>query len=98
MSINVYTKGRLVRFSAVFRNAAGTAADPTGVTFKVRNPAGTLTTYVYGTDAELVRDSTGNYHVDYTVNASGEWHSRWEGSGAVVTAEESQLLVAPSGF
>lgn len=98
MAINVYTKGRLVRFAALFKNAAGAAADPTGVSFKTRSPAGTLITYVYPTDVALVRDSTGNYHIDVAVGESGEWHHRWEGTGAVVTAEDSQLVVEPSAF
>ena len=98
MAINVYKKGRLVRFSAAFTNAAGTATDPTAVTFKIRSPAGTTTTYVYGTDAELVRDSAGNFHVDFAMTAAGDWAHRWEGTGAVVTAEESQVVVEPSAF
>lgn len=98
MAINRYDKGDLVRVSALFENSAGTDLDPTTVTFKYKNPAGTTTTLVYGTDAALVKDSTGNYHVDVNANASGLWLYRWESSTTGQAAQEGQFLVEPSNF
>lgn len=95
--MNSYDKGDLVRVTAAFTNAAGTATDPTTVVCKVRSPSG-ITTYTYGTDAELVKDSTGNYHLDINITADGQWWYRWEGTGAVQQAGEGSFTVARSAF
>lgn len=98
MSIDVYDIGDLVRVSGAFTNAAGTATDPTAVSLKVIAPDGTQTTYVYGTDAEVVKDSTGNYHADLSVSAAGDWHYQWIGTGAVQAAQGGQFVVQPTAF
>lgn len=98
MTISVYQKGDLARITGNFKNAAGADADPTTVTFKYTNPAGTITTLIYLTDAALVKDSTGNYHVDVSINAAGMWYYRWQGTGAVETAQEGEFCVEPSGM
>ncbi len=90
---NVYSIGQQVRFSAVFKNSSGVATDPTTVLFKYRAPAGTVTTLTYGSDGALVKDSTGNYHVDLALASATEWWYRWEGSGALVAADEERVLV-----
>lgn len=93
-----YDLGDLVRCSAVFKNAAGTNTDPTTVTAKVKTPTGVTTTYVYGTDVALVRDSAGNYHVDITTTEAGTWSYRFVGTGAVVQADETVFYVEASLF
>ena len=98
MTISVYQKGDTAVVSAAFKNAAGAPADPTVVRFKSTKPSGTTTTLVYLTDAALVKDSTGNYHVDLSATEAGIWFYRFEGAGAVETAEEGEFTVAPSGF
>ena len=89
-----YMVGQAVRLSAVFSNSAGTAADPTTITCKVRNPAGTIASYT------PTKDSTGNYHYDVTIasDGNGEWLFRFEGTGAVTAAEESSFWVRDSAF
>jgi len=77
--INLYMVGTKVRLSAAFADVADAAQDPGGVQFKIRAPDGTVTTYVYGTDAQLVKDSTGNYHVDWLIAASGVHRYRFAG-------------------
>lgn len=98
MSIDVYDKGDLVRVSAAFTDSAGAAADPTGVTLKVIEPDGTQTSYVYGTDAEVIKASTGNYYADIAADAAGGWHYQWAGSGAVVAVQPGQFAVQPTAF
>jgi hypothetical protein len=98
LSINVYDKGELVRLAVVFRNLAGTVTDPTAVSFKMSDPDGTVTTYVYVTDAQLVKDSTGNYHVDWPTAKEGKHHYAWLGTGAVASAEEGQFTVKDTRF
>lgn len=98
MTINTYQKGDLPRLTALFKNSAGTATDPTTVRFKYTTPAGATTTLVYGVDGALVKDSTGNYHVDLSLTAAGMWFYRWEGEGTVQSVQEGELTVEPSGF
>lgn len=94
---NHYSVGNLVRVSAVFKDAAGTAIDPTTVGFKVRRPdTGAVTTYVYGTDAQLVKDSVGNYHVDVSADATGEWPYRFYSTGTGQAAQESSFFADAS--
>lgn len=99
-TITTYDVGDAVRVSAVWTDADSTAVDPDVVRFKFRTPNGTLTTYVYLTDTELVRDSTGNYHVDLSVtNSPGNWLYRFEGEtsgGAAQGAAESYFTAKAS--
>ena len=92
-----YDVGDSVRMSAAF-TVSSVATDPTTITFKMREPDGTVTTYVYGTDAELVKDSTGNYHVDWGTSMSGDFFYRFTGTGACVAASEGYFTVKESRF
>ena len=96
--MNSYDKGDLVRCTAAFTDAAGSAFDPDTVAFKSRNPVGSVTTYTYGVDAELVKDSTGNYHVDVDANRVGTWTVRFESTGTGQAAAESQFRIVESEF
>ena len=96
--MNSYDVGALVRCSAAFTTLAGVAIDPTVVKFKYRTRDGTATTLTYGTDAALVKDSVGNYHVDVSVTASGDWLYRFESTGTGQTAGENMFLARESEF
>jgi len=94
-----YDKGDQVRVSAAFTNAVGTAIDPTTVRFKYKTPAsGTAVTLVYGVDGALVKDSTGNYHVDIDLDLAGVYRFRWESVGTGKAASESFVVVRNSDF
>lgn len=96
--MKTYDNGDLVRCSAAFTNSDGEAVDPTAVIFKVKTPAGTETTYTYGTDAELVRDSAGNYHIDVDANESGIWIYRCYSTGTGQAADEEHFSVRITEF
>jgi hypothetical protein len=96
--MGAYDKGDQVRVSATFKNIAGTATDPTTVVAKIKDPSGNVSTYTYGTDAELIKDATGMYHIDVDIDERGLWYYRWEATGAVKTAEESTFTVRQSQF
>jgi hypothetical protein len=82
-----------VSTSPGFKNAAGVLADPTTVTLKWRVFSDDdLTTWVYGTDSQVVKDSTGLYHADIPVTKAGRHYFRWEGDGTVTAAEEGSFL------
>lgn len=90
---NVYTIGQQIRLTATFKNAAGAAADPTGIVLKYRTPgSSSITTKTYGVDA-VGKNSTGVYYYDLTLSTAGEWWYRWEGSGAIVASDEERILV-----
>lgn len=96
-----YDIGDRVHLTASFTDNAGAAADPTAVSLKIKNPAGTVTTYTYAGGA-ITKDSTGEYHMDYTIPSDaasvGGWLARFEGTGSVVAAEETAFSVRASGF
>jgi hypothetical protein len=79
-----------------FRDTDGDLADPTTITLVVREPDGTRTTYVHGTDEEVVKDATGLYHFSHTPDSVGRWGYRWVGTGAVAYAEEQFVKILPS--
>jgi len=93
-----YDVGDLVRVALAFTDALGAAADPTTVQGRFRDPSGAITTYVFGTGSELVKDSTGNYHFELSTTASGEWRYRGEGTGAVQAAAENRFTVHVTAF
>ena len=93
-----YQVGDQVKVAAAFTNAAGAAADPSAVVFKVRAPSGTVTTYTYGTDADVVKTATGAYYLLLTLSASELWYVRAAGTGAVVAADESVIRAEKTYF
>lgn len=95
MSVTVGSRNR----ATVTFKVGTTPTDPTAVTAKVLSPDGLLVaSYVYGSDNELVKDSTGVYHVDVDVNDPGPWTVRFQGTGAVVAADEVTIDVVASPF
>lgn len=81
------------RFSIAFTDIANAAADPTAVTAVITEPDGIATTYVYGTDAELVKDGVGNYHVDFVFAKQGRHKIKLTGTGAINSAEYVEIWV-----
>ena len=93
---NEYVNSNVIRISVQFRDPDTKALfDPNTVSAKFADPAGTITTYDYGTDAELVKDSTGKYHVDVTVELVGTWFYTFIGDGS---RQDASFEVTPSVF
>jgi hypothetical protein len=90
--MNTYDKGDLIRCAGNFQTAS-VDVDPSTVTFKVKAPAGTVTTYVYLTDAQVVKDSVGDYHVDVSASEDGQWWYRFESTGTGQAAAENSFYV-----
>jgi uncharacterized protein YfaS (alpha-2-macroglobulin family) len=93
--LNIYEVGQRVRCAVTF-TVNGTNTDPTTVKAKVKDPSGNITTYTYGSDTELVKDVTGQYHIDVDTDERGEWHIRFEGTGTCMAVEESAFRVRTS--
>lgn len=95
-----YDKNDTVRFILRITDPtdADTPVDPSGLTFKTKNPSAATSTYTYGTDAALVKDSTGNYHIDLQLATAGTWHYRWDATGSFAGAQEGSIVVNTSQF
>ena len=87
--------GDEVKVTAVFTDPdnGNAALDPTAVKFDFTTPAGLTTTYIYGTNSELVKDSTGNYHVLIDAATSGIWTYRWYSTGTGKAADDGRFDV-----
>jgi hypothetical protein len=91
--------GTPFRVTCNFEDGEGDDVDPTTVTLKTISPCGTERSYVYGTDSEVQKDSTGNYYGDITPDRAGRWRFRWESTGAfTTTAIEDSFIVQASQF
>ena len=90
-----YDVGDVVRMTGTFAQN-GTATDPSTVAIQIRTPVGAVVTYTYGTDAEVVKSSTGVFYADYTVTGSGQHWYRWVSTGTGAAAEEGHFEVRPT--
>lgn len=91
--MNVYQKGDLVRVTGVFKDIAGTLIDPSTVQLKVTKPDGTTTTYAFNGSPAVSKDSTGNYHVDASIDQVGRWYYTWISTGTGQAAENGEFMV-----
>lgn len=87
--------------AVITSDAAGTtAANPVGVRFKIKDPTGTVSTYVLGTDSNVIQTVAGKtYTCTFDAHTAGRWHVRVEtlnGSSQVVGVEEQTIIVAKS--
>lgn len=82
------------RFTCTFTGVGNsTATDPQGVRFDAVPPSGTATTYVYGTDAELVKSSAGVYYVDLTLDTTGQWVVWFQATGSNAISDKHVATV-----
>lgn len=88
--------GATCRISDAITDIDGVAADPGALRLKVRSPSGTVTTYTYGTDAEVVRSAAGAYHADLALAVAGTWRYRWESDAPNPGAAEGSIVVTAS--
>ena len=98
---NEYPLGSLVRATGTMTNViTGLVYDPSVVRCQYRDPDGNLTSLLYGTDAALVKSSTGVYYVDIDADTPGSWYYRFysTGSGSAQAAAETEFIVAASQF
>ena len=90
--MNSYVQGQLVRIWLRFKNASGTLTDPTTVTVKVEDPSGNTDTYTYAL-SQVIKDSTGVFYYDVTVDEKGVWYYRGVGTGTIVAAGQDKFTV-----
>jgi len=92
-----YDEGETVRLGAIFKVGL-VNTDPTTVTLRVKNPAGTITVSTYGGVAPLdvLKSATGIYYKDVLMNVEGTWWYRCEGTGTAAGAAEAFVKVKAS--
>ena len=95
---NTYDIGDVIRVTGTWTDTDGTAVDPGALTFSFKDPSDNSTTYTYDTDAELVKDATGVYYVDVTIDEEGTWFYRFASTSSNVAAAEGYFFAAPSQF
>jgi hypothetical protein len=82
LAFSKYKEGELVAVQGTFKNTAGAVQDPSIVKLTVREPSGTETTYIYGTDAIVTKSSTGVYAANLdTTGKRGLWLYTWWSTG-----------------
>ena len=89
MSSPAINVGDVRRLTGTFTDPLNSdaAIDPTVVKLTVRHGDGTTATYVYGTDAIVVKDSTGVYHADVELTVVGAFAYRWWSTGTGQASE-----------
>lgn len=92
--MTIYDIGDAVRISVAF-TSGGTAVDPTTVTLMVQDPSGNAASYTYAL-AQVIKDTTGAYHKDITVDESGTWFYRWTGTGLLIGVYDGYVYVKRS--
>ena len=92
--------GQQIILEATYRDSAGSVVDPGTVRVHHRPPGGSITTYVYNTDAEVTKVSTGIYRYSILTNDAsleGTHVYRWDDNGEVAIAD-GNIFVEPSIF
>jgi hypothetical protein len=98
-----HLRGQMVRASVTFQAYVDdvlTNVDPAQVRAMVKHPVDSpdVTEYEYGVTADIVRDDTGEYHLDIDADAAGTWYVRFEGEGSYQGASEGSFIVVPGQF
>lgn len=90
--------GNVIRAITTFATSAGTAVDPSIVTYYVLDPNGTITSYVYNTDAEVARITTGSYVLTLEPDTPKHWQVYATGTGTNKGAGKGTFDVEPTSF
>ena len=96
MAPNSFVVGEVVRLSIAATDLAGLAAEPGGITLKLKPPVGAVSAYAYGAAPEVVRDGVGRYRADIPLTTAGPWAYRWELSAPNAGAAEGVITVQKS--
>lgn len=79
--------------SVNFTDKDGTSVDPTLVILRMKPPLSVTVEYTYPGNGQIIKDSTGKYHINYPITLSGVYYGKWAGTGAVVGVEEFSFTV-----
>jgi hypothetical protein len=88
-----FKQGSLVRLAGPFLDSSQNPVDPTTVYITIARPDGQRNTYQYGVGSLIVKDSTGNYHIDVDASIPGKWSYWWHSTGTAQAADEKSFTV-----
>jgi hypothetical protein len=90
MAKQQFNAGATVRIRVTFEDPdTAVETDPNSVTIKVRAPDGAVTTKVYNTDPEVIKEATGKYLYRLTLAQEGTYRWKWIG----VATNETAVIV-----
>jgi hypothetical protein len=92
----VHKQGTQRRLSVVLSDANQNPVDPTGLVFILTEPDRAVTTYTYGADPELVRDSVGVFHVQFTPTKRGLHDWSFTASGNIDATYSAEFIAEPT--
>jgi hypothetical protein len=75
-----------VRVRAKIRSLEGALTDPTQLVFSIQEPDENVTSYTWGIDSEVVKESDGEFYVDWEADQPGLHRYKWQANGAVQVA------------
>lgn len=81
-----------------FGTTGDTLVDPSTITAKLKKPDASVTTKVFDTDVEVVRDAVGIYHIDVACAAAGDYVIGWIGTGVLPAQRELAFKVGATAF
>lgn len=90
-----YDPGDMISLNANFKNKLGALADPSSVVVKVRDPEGNQSSFT------PVKSAVGVYYYDYVTEIGdpvGHYEYRFEGTGAITSAEEGAFVLRATEF
>ena len=95
MSVQTYLEGSRLELVATFEDSAGVLTNPTGVTYSIRNPDGTVDTAVWPAGT-VVNSSPGVFVLQYDVDDPGTYKVHVQGTGTIKAPVEDMVDVMPS--
>lgn len=99
MANKLFQENDTLNAVAVFTNQITSAlTDPTTVTFKIQTPSLGDTTFIYLSNSEVTKVSTGVYRFLYVLTEPGHYFVRAEGTGACQAAIELEFDVDSTEF
>lgn len=88
----IYTPGATVRASAALSGTVG------GLVFRIAYPSGSVLTYTFGIDVEVVSDGSNVYHLDFVLDSQGTYRVRVDCTGALEAVAEREFQGDESVF
>lgn len=87
-----------IRIRAKIRDFDGELSNPTTLECTICEPDDVETTYVWGTDSELVPEDTGEFYVDWDASQSGVHKYRWQSGGVIVVSFGGSFNIRQARF
>jgi hypothetical protein len=90
--------GNRRRLECTFTDMRKVPTDPAVVVCQYQDPSGLEVTRTYGTDPEVIKESTGVYYLDLDIDTAGTWYYRFKGTGPVKAADERTIIARETVF